>query len=389
MKELNQLPLPDAEAQAHSDALVRRIHHEIEQAGGWISFARYMELALYTPGLGYYSGGSRKFGEHGDFVTSPEISPLFGQALAEQIAQVMRLSAPYVLEVGAGTGALAADVLLALEVQGMLPTHYDILELSGELRGRQAETLQSRAPHLAARVRWLDTLPSQFEGCVVANEVLDVMPVHCLTWRDGACSERGVGLESAGLRWMDRPLPPGLLPLVEALPVAAPASGEYVSEICPSATAWIKEWGRSLVRGALLLIDYGYPRAEYYLPSRSSGTLQCYYRHRAHTDMFAWPGLNDITAFVDFTAAAQAGFDAALDVLGYTTQASFLVNCGVLQQLEKRGPSDSADYLRAARALQRLIGPHEMGELFKVLVLGRGIAEPLMGFVRGDRTHAL
>jgi SAM-dependent MidA family methyltransferase len=389
MKELNQLPLPGEDAQAHSHALMQQLRHSIQDAGSWISFARYMEEVLYTPGLGYYSGGSRKFGEDGDFVTAPEISPLFGAALAVQVAQVMALSAPHLIEVGAGTGALAADLLSVLEARDQLPVSYEILELSGELRERQAQTLHARVPHLANRVRWLDALPVDFEGCVVANEVLDVMPVHCLVWRDGKCLERGVGLTDDQLVWVDKALDAQLQAPVHALPVNIGDTNEYASEICLASRAWIAEWARSLKRGALLLIDYGYPQAEYYLPTRSTGTLQCYYRHRAHTDFFRWPGLNDITAFVDFTATAEAAFAAGMDVLGYTTQASFLVNCGALQLLEKRGPSDSSNYLRAARALQRLIGPHEMGELFKVLAVGKGIGEPLLGFARGDRTHAL
>jgi SAM-dependent MidA family methyltransferase len=389
MKALNQLPMPGADALAHSDALLRQLQHRITEAGGWISFADYMEQALYTPGLGYYSGGSRKFGEAGDFVTAPEISPLFGEALAAQVAQVMSLSARHLIEVGAGTGALAADLLMRLDACDMLPEYYDILELSGELRERQAQTLQMRVPQLTKRVRWLDALPARFEGCVVANEVLDVMPVHCLVWRDGECMERGVSLLGGDLVWAERPIDTKLQAAAHALPITSPGKSEYASEICVASRSWIAEWARSLERGALLLIDYGYPQAEYYLPTRSTGTLQCYYRHRAHTDFFRWPGLNDITAFVDFTATAEAAFSAGLDVLGYTTQASFLVNCGALQALEKRGPSDSVDYLRAARALQRLIGPHEMGELFKVLAVGKKISEPLLGFARGDRTHAL
>ncbi|GAB4061160.1 class I SAM-dependent methyltransferase [Uliginosibacterium sediminicola] len=387
---LNDLPAPSPDALAHSAQLTALIHAEIKRAGGWISFARYMELALYTPGLGYYSGGSRKFGEDGDFITAPEITPLFGAALATQIIEVMAQSAAQIIEVGAGTGMLAADILSTLEADGHLPDSYAILELSGELRARQQETLKARVPHLLPRVRWLDALPQRFAGCVIANEVLDVMPVHCLVWRDGVCHERGVTLDADALAWQERPLNEDLRAHVARLP-APPAStdGEYCSEICPSAQAWIGEWARSLQQGAVLLIDYGYPAAEYYLPSRSHGTLQCYYRHRAHTDLLRWPGLNDITAFVDFTAVAEAAFAQGLEVMGYTTQASFLVNCGVLERLAQRGETDSADYLRASRALQRLIGAHDMGEIFKVIALGRGLTTPLRGFARGDRTHAL
>lgn len=384
------LPPPEPEALAQSDALAALIQDEIARSGGWIGFDRYMELALYTPRLGYYSGGAHKFGPGGDFITAPELTPLFGQALARQVVQIMQGSAPLLLEAGAGTGLLAADLLAALDELDCLPQEYLILELSGELRARQAETLAQRVPALVSRVRWLDDLPTQFAGCVVANEVLDVMPVRLPVWRAEGLFERGVGLAGGALAWAERPADAALRALTAPLPVPTPAQGEYQSEVCPAAAAWVAEWGRRLVQGALILIDYGYPRAEYYLPHRAQGTLQCYYRHRAHPDALLWPGLNDITSFVDFTAAAEAGYDAGLDVLGYTSQASFLTNCGLLELLARRGPTESADYLRAARAAQRLIAPHEMGELFKVLLLGRNLGDmPLLGLTRGERTHAL
>ncbi|NSL56174.1 class I SAM-dependent methyltransferase [Uliginosibacterium aquaticum] len=386
----NQLPTPGADALEHSARLSARIAIEIRDAGGWLGFARFMELALFAPGLGYYSGGSRKFGPDGDFVTAPEISPLFGRALAAQVLQVMEASAPELIEVGAGTGALACDLLLELEARGCLPAQYGILELSGELRVRQAEAIQARVPHLAGRVVWLDALPENFSGCVLANEVLDVMPVQLVVWRDGAIFERGVVLDAAGeFAWQDRPAAGRLLAAAKALPVAMPEEGEYLSEICLAAQAWVAEWASRIERGALLLIDYGYPQAEYYLPSRSSGSLQCYYRHRAHPEVLLWPGLNDITSFVDFTAIATAAHDAGFSVAGYTSQASFLQNCGLLELLGSVGPSDSPAYLRAARAALRLVAPHEMGELFKVLLLTRGLDEAWLGVLRGDRTHAL
>lgn len=384
------LPTPEPDALAQSAALLALITDDIARRGGWIGFDRYMELALYTPRLGYYSGGAYKFGPGGDFITAPELTPLFGQALARQAAQIMQGSAPLLLEAGAGTGLLAADLLAALDELDCLPQEYLILELSGELRARQAETLAQRVPALASRVRWLDDLPVQFSGCVVANEVLDVMPVRLPVWRAEGLFERGVGVHEGRLVWADRPADAALQALAASLPVPTPIEGDYRSEVCPAAAAWVAEWGTRLVQGALILIDYGYPRAEYYLPHRAQGTLQCYYRHRAHPDALLWPGLNDITSFVDFTAAAEAGYDAGLDVLGYTSQASFLTNCGLLELLARRGPTESADYLRAARAAQRLIAPHEMGELFKVLLLGRGLgALPLLGLARGERTHAL
>ncbi|TAH47581.1 MAG: class I SAM-dependent methyltransferase [Betaproteobacteria bacterium] len=391
---MSSLPTPSPDALDQSARLLERIETEIDGAGGWIPFSRYMELALYAPGLGYYSGGARKFGPGGDFITAPELTPLFGQALAAQVEQVMRASAPQVIEVGAGTGLLAADLLLELEQRGTLPEHYAILELSGELRERQFDTLAQKAPHLAARVSWLDELPNAFAGAVVANEVLDVMPVHLVVSRPEGLFERGVVFapDTVGvkaLRWADTPATGAVAEGARALELPRPQQGEYVSELNLAGRAWVAAWADRLRQGALLLIDYGYPRAEYYLPSRSSGTLLCYYRHHAHGDPFLWPGLNDITAFVDFTAVAEAAFDAGLDVQGYTSQAQFLFNCGVLQCLERRGPREGADYIRAARAVQRLTAPQEMGELFKVLAVSRGIAGPLLGFTRGDRLHTL
>ena len=391
---MTSLPQPSADALAQSAHLLALVEADIDEAGGWISFARYMERVLYAPGLGYYSGGARKFGPGGDFITAPELTPLFGQALAAQVEQVMRASAPALIEVGAGTGLLATDLLLELERRGCLPDEYGILELSGELRARQFDTLAQKAPHLAARVRWLDELPAQFSGAVVANEVLDVMPVHLLVSRADGLFERGVSLVENGaggrrLCWADVPAEGAVRDAALALDLPAPAGGEYVTELNLAGRAWVSAWAERLERGAMLLIDYGYPRVEYYLPSRSNGTLLCYYRHHAHGDPFLWPGLNDITAFVDFTAVAEAAFDAGLDVHGYTTQAQFLFNCGVLECLARRGPQESADYIRAARAVQRLTAPQEMGELFKVLAVGRGIDGPLLGFVRGDRLHGL
>lgn len=385
-----KLPQPSPEALAQSGHLVDRLRSLIDSQGGWISFATYMAEALYTPGLGYYSGGAHKFGPGGDFITAPELTPLFGQALASQVQQIMDLSAPQVIEAGAGTGLLAADLLLELERRGALPERYAILEVSGELRERQFDTLAAKVPHLASRVHWLDGLPERFSGALVANEVLDVMPVHLIAWRPEGIFERGVALGDEGnFVWADKPATGKVAEAAAALGLALPEEGEYVSELNLAGRAWVAEWAARLDQGAMLLVDYGYPRAEYYLPSRSTGTLLCYFRHHAHGDPFLWPGLNDITAFVDFTAIAEAGFDAGLDVLGYTDQANLLFNCGVLECLARRAPEEGADYIRAAKALQRLTGPHEMGELFKVIALGRGISQPLIGFLRGDRLHAL
>ena len=391
---MSSLPPPSVDALDQSVRLLELVAADIDAGDGWIPFSRYMERVLYAPGLGYYSGGARKFGPGGDFITAPELTPLFGQALAAQIEQLMRASAPQVIEVGAGTGLLAADLLLELEARDCLPTHYGILELSGELRARQFDTLAQKAAHLAPRVRWLDELPQRFSGVVVANEVLDVMPVHLLASRADGLFERGVSLAPDGdgarrLCWADVPATGAVRDAAQALDLPVPREGEYVTELNLAGAAWVSAWAERIETGALLLIDYGYPRAEYYLPSRSSGTLLCYYRHRAHGDPFLWPGLNDITAFVDFSAVAEAAFAAGFDVGGYTTQAQVLFNCGVLECLARRGPPEKADYIRAARAVQRLTAPQEMGELFKVLALSRGIDQPLLGFMRGDRVHTL
>jgi SAM-dependent MidA family methyltransferase len=380
------MPQPDADAAESSRRLAALIADEIEQAGGWIPFARYMERALYASGLGYYSGGARKFGAAGDFITAPELSPLFAEALAVQLEPILAASAPRILEAGAGSGALALGLLRALERRGALPERYEILELSGELRARQQETLARGAPHLVDRLAWLDALPETFSGAIVANELLDALPVNIVAWREDGIYERGVALENGAFAWQERPAAGALLAVAQGLTFVSPP---YVSEIALAARAWLAEWGRILQRGALLLIDYGFPQREYYHPQRAEGTLMCHYRHHAHGDPFWLPGLNDLTAHVDFTAAAEAGHDAGLDVLGYTSQAQFLLNCGLAQLLEAHQEDGAVAYATLASGAQKLISPAEMGELFKVLMLGRGIGEPLPGFAHGDRLHAL
>ena len=381
-----ELPEPSADARAASAALTRIIAAGIAAAGGWISFARYMDLALYAPGLGYYSGGSRKFGVEGDFLTAPELTPLFGQALARQVAQVLAASSPRVIEAGAGSGRLAADLLPALAALGCAPERYQILELSGELRARQQATLAEQAPEFAHRVEWLDALPQHFSGCLLGNEVLDAMPTHALRWDDSrGVLERGVGLVDGQLAFAERPASGALLAAANALPVAAP----YRGEISLAARSWISELAGRLEQGAMLLIDYGLPRHELYHPLRGRGTLRCHYRQRLHEDPFWWPGLSDVTTHVDFTAVAEAGFDAGLEVLGYTNQATFLINCGIGELLGARQEAGGEQALRASGAVQMLLAPREMGELFKVIALGRGIDLPLPGFARGDRCHTL
>ncbi len=390
--ELARLPTPDVDAQAISEKLITLIRDDIAATGGRISFARYMELALYAPGLGYYSAGSRKFGEAGDFVTAPEISPLFSQCLARQIAEINEIiGGGAVLEVGAGSGVMAADILAELERMECLPAQYAILERSAELRARQRETLASRVPHLLERVQWLNELPaSRFRGVVVANELLDAMPVHLFEVGSTAVMERGVIWADDRFHWdtvtpVDECLAARLTTLAQSLPEG------YQSEINLPAEAWIKSAADMLEVGALLLIDYGYSQHEYYLPERCAGTLMCHYRHRAHENPFVYPGLQDITAHVDFTAMAEAAHSAGLTVNGYATQACFLLSCGITELAERamQGDTDQRQQILLAQQIRSLTLPGEMGERFKVLALTRDVAMPLRGFAMQDLRRSL
>ncbi len=383
------LPAPAPDAQAYSDALVRHIAAAIAAAGGWIGFDRFMNLALYAPAMGYYSGGARKFGAAGDFVTAPEISPVFGATLARQAEQIMRLSAPQILEAGAGSGKLAADLLCELEGRNALPERYAILELSGELRARQHETLAAAVPHLLERVTWLDRLPEHFDGLVLANELLDALPVQLVRWRDSGIFERGVAWQKGAFVWADRPATGRLLRRAQALAEEYALPDGYLSEIGRVAADWTAAWGGILGRGALLLIDYGFPRHEFYHAQRDAGTLMCHYRHHSHGEPFFLPGLQDITAHVDFTAIVEAGFDAGLDFLGYTLQGVFLINCGIGEHLQRAEGEAMPKRLATAKAINKLVSPAEMGELFKVMVLGKGVEETLIGFSEGDRSETL
>jgi SAM-dependent MidA family methyltransferase len=348
--------------------VLSRLRNEIERGGGWISFARYMELVLYEPGLGYYTGGARKFGAEGDFVTAPELGSLFGRTLARQLRDVSSV----ILEFGAGTGALAEALL------GQADFDYTILETSADLRQRQ----QAR---LGGRVKWLDRLPDRIRGVIIANEVADAIPVQAVAWRPEGVMERGVSVIDGKLVWAERPATGELLAEAQAIDVPVP----YESEIGLIGRSWMRELAQRLEQGAIFVIDYGFPRREYYHPQRAAGTLMCHYRHQAHGDPFAHPGEEDVTAHVDFTALAEAAADAGLDVLGYTTQAQFLVNCGITEVLGEANLDNALHYAPLAAEAQKLLSPAEMGELFKVLAVGRGVAAPLLGFARGDRRHTL
>jgi len=374
----NTLPAPDAAACAASGALRSLIEQTLRREGNWISFARYMELALHAPGLGYYAGGTAKFGAAGDFVTAPELGTLFARTLARQVADLLR-TGDAVLEFGAGSGALADALTEALAERGVHP-EYLILETSAALAERQRARL--RAP-----ATWIDRLPPSFSGVMIANEVLDAMPVHALAWTAQGVLERGVCVDEGRLAWAERPATGEVLAAAQALPVEAGA--RYESELSLAARAWIRALAGRLTRGAILVIDYGFPAREYYHPQRSSGTLMCHYRHRAHGDPFFLPGLQDITTHVDFSALAQAAADAGLDVLGYANQAQFLINCGITELLAEVDAADVRRYAPLAAQAQMLLSPAEMGELFKVLALGRGIDVPLRGLSEGNRAHTL
>jgi SAM-dependent MidA family methyltransferase len=397
-EELSRLPLPDSGAQAHSEKLIKLIRDEIENAGNQISFVRYMELALYAPGLGYYSAGSRKFGELGDFVTAPEVSSMFSQTLARQVSEVLMslnetgFEKGDVLEVGGGNGVMAADMLAELDRLQSLPGCYFILELSADLRQRQQEMLSKRVPHLLSRVQWLDELPDPgFRGVVVANELLDALPVHCFSLEEDGIKERFVTWQDNRFRWVSSE--PESIVLKEMLrkqleSVTKDLPVGYQSEVNLAANAWIASIANMLEAGVVLLLDYGFPRHEYYHPERSTGTLMCHYRHRAHDDPFVYPGLQDITAHVDFTAIAETAQASGLDVSGYTTQAYFLLSNG-LTELAEANTNNERDQLLHAQQIRTLTMPNEMGELFKVMALTKSYESALTGFSMLDVRHKL
>jgi SAM-dependent MidA family methyltransferase len=382
------LPAPTPDAAAHSEKVRARVAQEIDSASGWIPFSRYMDLVLHAPGLGYYASGTTKFGPDGDFVTSPEISPLFGEAVAAQLMQVLRVSGGDLIELGAGSGRLASQILGRLQVEGCLPRRYLILEPSAELRERQGECLAKRARDHLDRIQWLDALPAELTGVAFGNEVLDALPVDLVRRENDRWSLRGVVAREGRFEWEDRPLAAG--PLLAAARSRFPADATpYLSELNLASEALVRTLGERLARGALLFIDYGYSRGEYYHGERNRGTLMCHYRQRVHEDPFLWPGLQDITAHVDFTAMAEAAVDAGLAVAGYTSQASFLLNLGILDLLGTTPPENAVAYLPLASGVQRLTSPLEFGERFQAIAFTRGIEEPLLGFARGDRSARL
>jgi SAM-dependent MidA family methyltransferase len=381
------LPEPDAEAREHSARVLACVRDAIVAGGGWLPFADYMQLALYAPGLGYYAAGARKFGAEGDFTTAPEMTPLFARALAAPVAAILAASqARDLVEFGAGTGVLAAELLTTLAALDALPAHYRILDVSPDLAARQRATLARLAPAQLARVEWVGALPDAIDGAVLMNEVLDAIPPHVIGRRAGAWFERGVAWDGA-LRWADRSLRDArLLALARE---RFPADGDYASEVNPAAEALVESVARRMSGGALLVLDYGFPRREYYHAQRSEGTLMAHYRHRAHADPFSWPGLTDLTAHVDFTAIALAGERGGLMLDGYAPMAGFLLGAGILDRLRDCGQPASVAYLREAAAVQRLLSPAEMGELFKVMALAARGGIVSKYFAAADRSRRL
>jgi SAM-dependent MidA family methyltransferase len=386
----NLPPLQPEQAQ-HGAVVLQALREAIAAHGGWLAFDDYLRLVLYAPGLGYYSAGSAKFGSGGDFVTAPELSGLFGGCVARQCAQVLQLTGGDLLELGAGTGALAAAVLPMLQQLQRLPDHYYILEVSADLRRRQQQRLAGLPQALRSRLLWLDALPAMpIDGMIVANEVADALPFKRFAIAGDAVLERGVALSAQGeLIDADRPAAASLRAAVAhiAESLAEPWPDGYQSELCPMLQPWIGTLGAALGRGALLLIDYGLPRREYYHPQRSDGTLRCHFRQRAHDRPLLYPGLQDISAWVDFTRVAEAAADAALEVAGYCTQAAFLLATGIEAQVADS--TATAQRLQRASEARTLLLPEAMGENFKVMALTRGIDAMLRGFEYQDLRRSL
>ncbi len=392
---MTALPKPTTQALVVSQQLSDIIKKNIAQHKGWVSFADFMQMVLYTPNLGYYSGGAQKITTKksdsmqiggGDFITAPEMSPLFSQTLARQVAQVLAATQGDVLEFGAGTGQMATDLLLALAVLEQLPKQYYILEVSAYLREKQQATLKEKLPAiLFARVQWLDTLPEYFNGLMLGNEVLDALPVSLITKNNDTLYERGIAFKD-GFVWQDEPLQDEhTRRFVETLDLP----NDYLTEVCPAATALMNSLADVLECGAIIMLDYGFSEQEYYHPQRNRGTLMCHFQHYAHSDPLLYVGLQDITAHVNFTAIAETCTQHGLTMQGYANQAQFLINCGMLDLLAEVSPDDVNVYAPLAAAVQKFLSPAEMGELFKVIAFSKNMDATFIGFSDGDKSHTL
>ena len=381
---------PDAFASRHSIAVARHLRGQIEDAGGVLPFDQYMDMALYAPGLGYYATGTRKFGQGGDFVTAPEIGPLFGRCLAQEVGLVLEtIDDACLLEFGAGSGALAQSLIEALSADGRLPSRYCILEISPDLRERQRQRLEPLAEHHGLKIEWLEQLPDEpLQGVILANEVVDAFAVTRFCVIEGRPWRAGISIDGDGFAWEwidDLDPDSGAAKIVQQYELVE----GYISEVCPRAEAWIHALGVSLQRGLALVIDYGFPAREYYLPERSQGTLRCHYQHRAHNDPLILPGIQDVTCHVNFSALAEAGRTAGFDVLGYTSQESYLLALGLLDLATPQPDDDEKLMLARAAEVKQLILPSQMGEAFKVMAFGRNIEQALAGFKLRDRSSSL
>jgi SAM-dependent MidA family methyltransferase len=383
---MDNIPRPEKAALASSQTLTELILQRIQQQDNWLSFADYMQMALYTPGYGYYTGGAQKFGKDGDFITAPVLTPLFGQTLAQQLNALLPQTAGNIYEFGAGTGQLAASILPALHSSQL--QHYYIIELSAELAQRQREYIHTHAPAQANKVIHLTQLPAQFDGILLGNEILDAMAVPVYQRQGNQVTEMGVSWLDGQLNWQPRPV---YNPAVQQQVLDIfPATAEYYqSELHPQQYAFVATLAQKMQRGAMIWIDYGFDAAQYYHPQRQQGTLIGHYRHHTIHNPFYYPGLTDLTAHVNFTRIADAGIDNNLDLIGYTSQATFLLNLGITELLAQTGqPADTA-YIQAASACHTLLDAHEMGELFKVIAFGKDINVDWQGFILGDLCHKL
>jgi len=395
------LPEPNDEAKGRSQVLCEQIKNLCQSSdsdqGGAIPFSEFMQQALYAPGLGYYSGGLQKFGAAGDFITAPEVSPLFSQCIAKQVSEVLKhYASSKLLEFGAGSGVMAAELLMELERLEALPDQYLIMELSSELKQRQQETISNKAPHLLERVVWLEGLPEElFDGVVIANEVLDAMPVECFRVSNGEVEVLKIGVENekfiSRYAKADELVTNKVRDIEERLRESAngPLPEGYCSEYNPSIKPWLDSIYRVLSHGLVLLIDYGYPVSEYYHEERKTGTLMCHYQHRAHPNPLWYPGLQDITAFVDFTDVAYSAAEAGFDISGYTTQAAFLMASGLDELHQLQVTDDPKQQILLAQQIKTLTLPSEMGERFKVMGLTKNYDTSLRGFALQDFRNRL
>lgn len=386
MNRYSSLPAPDPQALAHSRALCDKIAARISAAGGWLPFAEYMNMALYTPEYGYYSGGANPFGRQGDFVTAPTLTPLFGETLARQIEPLLRQTAGNLYEFGAGTGQLAASLLARLPEKDW--QHYYIIEVSAELAQRQQRYLTQHLPQQAHKIVHLTELPPCFDGIIIGNEVLDAMPISVYRREHNQVNAMGVTWRDQTLQWQAR-AETDVAKQHAVLHTFPEVGGGYQSELHPQQYAFVSTLAQKLTRGAMIWLDYGYDAAQYYHPQRTQGTLIGHYHHHVVHDVFSYPGLTDLTAHVNFTRIADAGVDAGLDLIGYTTQAYFLLNLGITDLLANTGTTTSEAYIRAAAACHLLLDQHEMGELFKVMAFGKNIDVDWQGFSTGDICHKL